>query len=143
VRIRLADLMLWVLGAGVAAAVCKASRPASWLVPVMDVGRLLRLYAALLVVFLGITLLRQAFTPARRGGSAGGPWLAAVTWRLVVMALLGASLTATVRLLGRDVELGGWFTAEWARLTLLPLAMTFAMAGVLTGLSSRTRTPLL
>ena len=135
VRVRLADLMLWVLGAGVAAAACRESKPASWLTPWVELGRPFGLSAALLAILLGIGLLRQAVTYARLRSSAGGPPLSAIVWRMVVVALLGAAVVDEVRLLSRVAVRVDWETPQSVRLSLLPLAMTFAMAGLLAGLS--------
>src|SRR4051812_22188467 len=93
IRIGLADLMAWVLGAGFMAAACRGVKPWTWLAPRVDVDRLLGLSAASLAVLLGIGLLRQASVLIRRRMTIGKPTLvAALGWRAVVVMLLGLSL---------------------------------------------------
>src|SRR4051812_44566473 len=92
VRIGLAGLVAWVLGAGIMAAACREVRPWTWLAPRVDVDRLLGLSAASLAVLLGIGLFRQASVLIRRRRTMGDrTLLAALGWRAAVVALLGLS----------------------------------------------------
>jgi hypothetical protein len=128
--------MLWVVGAGIAVAVYRHARPASWFGPSIDVARLLGLVASLLGVFLVVGLLRQAGTCARRGrAQADVPWLIAVAWRLLAVAVLGALLMVEARLLGDEVSADARSDPQAVRLRLLPLALTLAMMGILAGLA--------
>jgi hypothetical protein len=138
VRVRLADLMLWVMGAGVVAAICRQARPASWFGPSVDVARVLGLAASLLGVLLAIGLLRQAGTCGRVGRAQGVvPWLIAVGWRLGAVTVLGASLLLEARLLRTEVTGDTWSDPQVVRLRLLPLVMGLAMTGLLAGLAPR------
>src|SRR5262245_16219485 len=83
VRVSLADLMTWVMGAGIAAAVCREVKPAAWLAPSLDVPRILGLVAAILVIFTWIGLFRQAVACERRRRAEGGfACVVAIAWRL-------------------------------------------------------------
>ena len=72
VRVRLADLMTWVLGAAIAAAVCREARPANWFAPELDVARILGLGAAILAIFAWIGLFRQAVALGWQGSRDAG-----------------------------------------------------------------------
>ena len=50
------------------------------------------------------------------------------------MAVLGLALVVEVRLLGSDVKAATWSNPQSARLQLLPLALTLALAGIFAGL---------
>jgi hypothetical protein len=136
VRVRLADLMSWVLGAAIAAAVCREARPANWFAPELDVARILGLGTAILAIFAWIGLFRQAVAWGWRGSREGGAtWVAAIAWRLAVLGLLGAALVAEAELLRGDVSGDDWSHPAAARLRILPLAVCLALAGILAGLA--------
>ena len=136
VRLRLADLMTWVLGAGIAAAVCREAKPAAWFAPTLDVERILGLVAAILAILLWIALFRQAVARERpRGAPGGAAYLIAVAWRLAVLGLLGGALVVEARLLGGDAVSVALSDPQTVRSRLLPLAVTFALAGILAGLA--------
>ena len=136
-RISLGDLMIWVLGAAIVAAVCRGARPASWWnLSSIDVARLLGVGAAFLVVFAGIGLSRHAWMWwQRRRTERFVLCLAAVAWRVVVVAVLGTALVVEVGLLGSDVGGDDWSDARAVRLRLLPLVLTLALAGILGGVA--------
>jgi hypothetical protein len=135
VRFGLADLIVWVVGAGLVASVWRRVRPWEWLEPLVDVGRVLGLGAVTLAVFLGIVLLRQAIRLWRgRGAGDVGPAGAAVAWRLAVVALLLALVSVELRLLRRDPD--PFLTDDGsARRELLTASAALAMAGVVAGLA--------
>jgi hypothetical protein len=141
IRVRLADLMLWVVGAGLAAAVCRDARPASWFAPALDVARLLGLATSLLGILLVVGLVRQAAMWVRLGRAQGYvPWLVAVAWRLVAVAVLVAFLIVAARLLGGELAGNTWTDPQTVRLRLLSVTITLAMTGILAGLGPG-RTP--
>jgi hypothetical protein len=134
-RVGLADLMTWVLGVGVGASVYRGVKPGSWLGPPVDVDRFLGLGTAILAIFFGIGLLRQAVVRAWRRRAGGEAWLrVSDAWRLAVVALLGSFLAFEVDLLRDDPgKVVPEYSLEAGR-RLVPLCATLAMAGVLAGL---------
>src|SRR5262249_25596313 len=88
-RMRLADLMIWVLGAGVGAVVCREARPWEWSGPAFDVDRVLGMLSVILAILCGVWVFRQAVV-LNECWRAGGQRVSrlVLAWRLAVVALL-------------------------------------------------------
>ncbi len=132
-RVGLADLIGWVLGAGVAAAVFRDVETGRWFAPGAQFDLILGTTAAILAISLGLVLLRQAIAlSGSRPGVIVGTNLPAGPggWRR--WACSGSFLAVEAALLGRE---GPDDFHLKTRTILLPASATLAMAGVVAGLS--------
>ena len=131
VRIRVADLMIWVLVVGVAVATIRAATAVAKVRATHDIISVLGLGAALLAILMAGVLVRQLVDRNLRPVPAHLP---AVVWRLTVVGLLGAALAIEMRFLESTLVLD-WWGGDLMRPHLLPLALTSAVGGLAAALS--------
>lgn len=132
-RLRLGDMLVWTLGCGVIAAVCRGVQPETWVATRVDIDPLLGMVAVVLAVVLGIVLVRQAIALVRGGAGWGVPVVGAIAWRLAVAAALGIFLVAEEAELSAVLPPARGLSAPVQR-NLLPVAATLGMAGIAAGM---------
>ncbi len=122
-RVGIGDLILWVAGLGVLAALTRGVRAWEWFTPLVDIDRLMGLSGLSLAVFLGLALARQT---KGRGLSR-----ASVAWRLSMSAVLGAFAFAEGTILTANHS----GSAAMSQRALVPIEMTLLMVGTVAALS--------
>jgi hypothetical protein len=141
----LRDLIVVVLGAGVAAGVARVALERSSGIPPGTLPIYVVVGVALIgpAIWVALRLLGQVIRPA--SGAPEGPGrLGAVAWRVIAAAmLLGYVAMETADLAGEfgpDPRwYGRWILADEARAKVLPLCGLFLMTGVILGMSPAAR----
>jgi hypothetical protein len=133
-RLRIGDLLVWTLGCGVIAAVCRGVKPRSWVGTPVDIDPLLGVIAVVLAVGLGLVLVRQAVELVRGRLGRDVPVIAAVAWRLAAATVLGIFLVAEEAELSAEFDRARWLRQPVGR-NLLPVVATLGMAGIVAGMT--------
>ena len=129
-QVRLVDLISWVVAAALVSAVCRSAGVRGWPNSLAGFEPVLDVTGVALAVFFGLALAREAIDRSLKASAHGDRLpLGAVGWRLGVVALLAAFALEEGRLLGAEGQ-----SFELVATSLMPLAATMAMAGILMGM---------